>query len=376
MLFHNQAEMSMHTLENIEFLSALQTFTVHCVSNQHSRKIKVYCEHLLTAVKNLPKLYIGHKIQVALALESAARRNETRLVLNEFMNIISHLIYLCRPNLDSEEEKKCKRWTGVDLISLLNECEIRFKKQSYSSTVWIEILNEKSIISNQIDDIKPIPFKTVQHDTDIEQLLKWIQQKKIEIPGRFNRTYGGIPLFWLTPSLSQVESKYGSIRLIFPFSCVYSPTQHHLFYLGKRKNAHETWHNVLITNRKRIAGYGNNFIRLSSMPPLPLDIAIDLTDGPLILSNVRIEFVSHIHQCIRILPEKLTASQSCYHTSHSSMNEFVRRLRHDGLLKLDQLQHLFNLEVFEKLKKIDSMMSNQDLFKEQYQKTIVGEFIT
>ena len=36
------------------------------------------------------------------------------------MNIISHLIYLSRPNLDLQEDKKCQKWTGIDLISLLN----------------------------------------------------------------------------------------------------------------------------------------------------------------------------------------------------------------------------------------------------------------
>ncbi|CAF0885653.1 unnamed protein product [Rotaria sordida] len=95
--------MSINTLEEITFLSAPQKFTVHCVSNQCSSKIKLYCVDLLIAVENLPKSYIGHKIQLALALESASLRNETRLILNDYMNIISHLIYLSRPNLDLEE---------------------------------------------------------------------------------------------------------------------------------------------------------------------------------------------------------------------------------------------------------------------------------
>jgi hypothetical protein len=68
--------MSISSFEEIEFLSSLQSFTVHCVANQSSSKIKSYCNRLLSAVKNLPKIYIGHKIQIALALESASQRNE------------------------------------------------------------------------------------------------------------------------------------------------------------------------------------------------------------------------------------------------------------------------------------------------------------
>ncbi|CAF2943475.1 unnamed protein product [Rotaria sp. Silwood2] len=236
--------MSTNTLEEIEFLLALQKFTVHCVSNQCSSKIKSYCIDLLIAVTHLPKVYIGHKIQLALALETVSLRNETRLILNDYMNIISHLIYLARSNLNSEEEKKCAKWTGIDLVSLLNQCENRFKKQSYSSTVWIEILNETSM-----------------------------------------------------------------------FSIVYSSTQHHLFDLCKRKHGSDRWHNILIITREQIAGYGTDFIKLSSIPSMPLDIAIDLTDGPLILSDVLITFVNHTDRCIPILPEKLTPQHSCYNTS-------------------------------------------------------------
>ncbi|CAF4575152.1 unnamed protein product [Rotaria sp. Silwood2] len=307
--------MSTNTLEEIEFLLALQKFTVHCVSNQCSSKIKSYCIDLLIAVTHLPKVYIGHKIQLALALETASLRNETRLILNDYMNIISHLIYLVRSNLNSEEEKKCAKWTGIDLVSLLNQCENRFKKQSYSSTVWIEILNETSMVSYNMNNFENISFDFVQHDTDIEQLFQWIDENKIKIPGRFNRTYGGIPLFWCTSSSSQLHSKYGSIRLIFQFSIVYSSTQRHLFDLRKRKHGSDRWHNILITTREQIAGYGTDFIKLSSIPSMPLDIAIDLTDGPLILSDVRITFFNHTDRCIPILPEKLTPQHSCYNTS-------------------------------------------------------------
>ncbi|CAF1059526.1 unnamed protein product [Rotaria sordida] len=349
--------MSINTLEEITFLSALQKFTVHCVSNQCSSKIKLYCVDLLIAVENLPKIYIGHKIQLALALESASLRNETRLVLNDYMNIISHLIYLSRPNLDLEEEKKREKWTGIDLISLLNQCENRFKNQSYSSTIWIEILNKTSMVSYNVNYFKNISFDFVQHDTDIEQLFQWIDQNKIKISGRFNRTYGRIPLFWCTPSSSKLHSKYGSIRLIFPFSLVYSSTQHHLFNLGQRKNGFDIWQNILITTRKQIAGYGNDFFELSSIPSIPLDIAIDLTDGPLILSDVRITFVNHIHRCIPILPDKLTPQHSCYNTSHSAMENFLRHLRKNEQSTLDQLKHLFDLQIFEKLKQINNILS-------------------
>ncbi|CAF0883873.1 unnamed protein product [Rotaria sp. Silwood1] len=353
--------MSMNTLEEIKFLSALQKFTVHCVSNQCSPKIKSYCVDLLIAVKNLPKVYIGHKIQLALALETASLRNETRFILNDYMNIISHLIYLSRPNLILEEEKKCEKWTGIDLISLLNECENRFKKQSYSSTLWIEILNKTSMVSYDLNYFKNISFDFVQHDTDIEQLFQWINQNKIKISGRFNRTYGGVPLFWCTPSSSQLQSKYGSIRLIFPFSIVYSSTQHHFFDLGQRKHGSDRWHNILITTRKQIAGYGTDFIELSSIPSMPLDIAIDLTDGPLILSDVRITFVNHIDRCIPILPEKLTPQHSCYNTSHSAMENFLRHHRKSGHSTLDQLKHLFDSEIFDKLKQINNILFNEEI---------------
>ncbi|CAF1045220.1 unnamed protein product [Rotaria sordida] len=98
--------------------------------------------------------------------------------------------------------------------------------------------------------------------------------------------------------------------------------------------------NILITTTKQIAGYENDFFELSS---IPLDIAIDLTDGPLILSDVRITFVNHIHRCISILPDKLTPQHSCYNTSHSTMGNFLRHLRKNEQSTLDQLKNLFDL---------------------------------
>ena len=360
MLVVKVTSMSSNAFEEIEFLSALQLFTVHCAANQCSAKIKTYCDRLLSAVKNLPKLYIGHKVQIALALESASLRNETRFTLNKYMNTISHLIYLSRPNLNLQEETKCLTWTGIDLISILQQCENRFKKQSYSSTLWIEILNKTNIVTNNIKYFNEISFDFVQHDTDIEQLFQWINQNKLEIPGRYNRTYGGVPLFWCTPLSTQSQSKYGSVRLIFPFSLVYSSYQHHLFYIGQRKNGSDTWHNILITTRNQIAGYGSDFFELSSIPSFSLDIAIDLTDGPLILSDVRIIFVNHTQRCIPMLSNKLTPQHSCYHTSDSAMNHFVRNLRGNGQTSLHQMKHLFDLQIFERLQQIDNI-----LFKEE-----------
>jgi hypothetical protein len=349
--------MSVNTFEEIEFLSALQSFTIHCVANKSPSKIQYYCDRLLSAVKNLPKLYIGHKVQIALSLESASQRNESILILNKYMNIISHLIYLSPPNLILQEEEKCKEWTQIDLTTLLNQCEHRFKKQSYSSTLWIEVLNETSLVRTNINYFQNNSFHFVQHDTDIHQLFQWINQNRIEITGRFNRTYGGVPLFWCTPLSSQAESKYGSIRLIFPFSLVYSSIQHHLFDLGTRKNNSDIWHNILITSRKQIAGYGTDFAEVSSVPSSPVDIAIDLTDGPLILSDVRIEFVNHTHRCIPILPQRLTPQHACYNTSHSAMFNFIRHLRKDGQFTLNQLQHFFDLQIFEKLEQINNTLS-------------------
>ncbi|CAF0834241.1 unnamed protein product [Rotaria sordida] len=140
------------------------------------------------------------------------------------------------------------------------------------------------------------------------------------------------PYFGVQHLLENQHSKYGSIRLIFPFSLIYSSTQHHLFNLGQRKNGSDIWQNILITTRKQIAGYENDFFELSS---IPLDIAIDLTDGPLILSNVRITFVNHIHRCISILPDKLTPQHSYYNTSHSAMENFLRHLRKSEQSTLD-----------------------------------------
>ncbi|CAF4288747.1 unnamed protein product, partial [Rotaria sordida] len=104
------------------------------------------------------------------------------------------------------------------------------------------------------------------------------------------------PYFGVQHLLENQYSKYGSIRLIFPFSLIYSSTQHQLFNLGQRKNGSDIWQNILITTRKQIAGYGNDFFELSSIPSILLDIAIDLADGPLILSDVCITFVNHIHR--------------------------------------------------------------------------------
>ncbi len=316
------------------------------------------CESIL--IKNT--IYIGHKIQIALALESASQRNEKRLILNQSMNIISHLILLSRPNFNLKEEEICQQWAGIDLIGLINQCENRFKEQSYSTTLWCEILNETSLVSSHIHYFENDSFDFVQHDTDIEQLFQWINENRIEIPGRFNRTYGGIPLFWCTPSCSsQLESKYGSIRLTFPFSLVYSSTQHHLFDLGTRKNGSEIWNNILITRRKQIAGYGTDFIELPSILSSPVDIAIDLTDGPLVLSNVRITFVNHIDRCIPLLPEKLTSKHSCYHTSDSAMYHFVRHLRQNGQFTLNQFKHLFDFQIFEKLEQINNILSGEEI---------------
>lgn len=357
--------MSLNTFEEIEFLSSLQLFTIHCVSSQSSLKIQSYCSRLLTAVKNLPKIFLGHKIQIALSLDSASQRNETRLILNDSMNIISHLIYLCQPNLNLKEDKICQQWTGIDLISLLDLSEKRFKQQSYLTTLWCQISNNTSLVSMDRKYFYDYSFEFVQHDTDIQLLFQWINQNKIEISGRFNRTYEGIPLFWCTPfsstSTSDLESKYGSIRLIFPFSLVYSSIQHQIFNLGTRKNGSDIWHNVLITKRKQIAGYGTNFIELPSIPFSPVDIAIDLTDAPLILSNVRITFVNHTHRCIPLLPNKLKPEHSCYHTSNSAMYHFIHQLRKSQQFTLDQLKHLFDEEIFEKLKQINDRLSDEEI---------------
>ncbi len=126
----------------------------------------------MSAVKNLPKVYIDYKIQIALSLESASQRNETRLRLNEYMNIISHLIYLVRPNFNLEEEKIRQQWTGIDLVELLNLCEKRFKQQSYSTTLWCEILNKTSLVSIDINYFHNYSFNFVQHDTDIQLLFQ------------------------------------------------------------------------------------------------------------------------------------------------------------------------------------------------------------
>lgn len=351
-------KMSLNTIEEIEFLSSLQLFTIHCVANQSLSKIESYCSRLLLAVKNLPKIFIGHKIQLALSLESASHRNETRLILNKYMNIISHLIYLCQPNFILKEDKTCQQWTGIDLVLLLESCEKRFKQQSYLTTLWCQISNETSLVSMDMNYFYDYSFEFVQHDTDIQLLFQWIRQNKIEIPGRFNRTYEGIPLFWCTPfssfsSNSDLESKYGPIRLIFRFSYVYSIMTHQIFNLGTRKNGSDIWHNVLITKRKQVAGYGIDFPELSSISFSPVDIAIDLIDGPLILSDVRITFVNHTKRCIPLLPQKLTSEHSCYHTLNSAMHHFIHHLRENQQFTLDQLKHFFDEETFNKLKQIN-----------------------
>ncbi len=76
------------------------------------------------------------------------------------------------------------------------------KEQCYSSTVWCQILNKTSLVNFDRNYFENNSFNFVQHDTDIQQLFQWINQNRIEIPGRFNRMYGGIPLFWCTPSCS------------------------------------------------------------------------------------------------------------------------------------------------------------------------------
>jgi hypothetical protein len=131
--------------------------------------------------------------------------------------------------------------------------------------------------------------------------------------------------------------------------------------LGTRRNGFDIWHNILITKRKQIAGYGIDFVKLPSISLSPVDIAIDLTDDPLILSDVRITFVNHIHRCIPLLPDKLTPQHSCYHTSNSAMYKFLRDLRKNGQSTLDQLKHLFDLQVFEKLKQIDNILSVEEI---------------
>jgi hypothetical protein len=131
--------------------------------------------------------------------------------------------------------------------------------------------------------------------------------------------------------------------------------------LGTRKNNSDIWNNVLITTRKQIAGYGIDFNELSLIPSSPVDIAIDLTDGPLILSDVRITFINHTNRCIPILPDKLTSQHSCYNTSHSAMFNFIRYLRQNGQFTLDQLQHLFDLQVFKKLEQINNSLSLEEI---------------
>ena len=182
-----QFSMSVEKKEEIEFLVCLQ---------RSLSKIQHHCDRLLSAVQNLSKIYLGHKIQIALALESAADRNERRLTLNHSMKTISHLIFLARPDFCSNEEEISKQWTGIDLNQLLNSCENRFKRQSSSSILWCEILNRKSLVSIDANYFQNCSFDFVQHDTDIEQLLQWINGNRIEIPGRLNRTYAGMPLFF------------------------------------------------------------------------------------------------------------------------------------------------------------------------------------
>lgn len=356
--------MSFEKNEEIEFLVSLQRFTIHCVANQSPLKVQYHCRRLLSAVQNLPKIYLGHKIQIALALESASQRNETRLILNQSMKIISHLIFLARPDLNSNEENIAKQWTEIDLNQLLRRSENRFKKQSSSSILWCEILNERSLVSIDTNYFQKCSFDFVQHDTDIEQFFQWIHEDHIEIPGKFNRSYGGVPLFWCTPAdFTGLESKYGSIRLIFPFDSVYSSTQHHLFDLGTRKNGIDIWKNILITKRRQIAGYGTNFPEVASISLSPVDIAIDLTDEPLIPTNIRIKFVNHTQRCIDLLPSALTPQHSCYHTANSARIQFLHHLRRNQQQTLDQFKDLFDPEIFEELTQIDELLSKEEKIK-------------
>ena len=353
--------MSFEKNEEIEYLVSLQRFTIHCVANQSSLKIQHHCHRLLSAVQNLPKIYLGHKIQLALALESASQRNETRLTLNPSMNIISHLIFLARPDFGSNEEDTSRQWTAIDLNQLLSLCEDRFRRQSSSSILWCEILNERSLVSIDMNYFQHCSFDFVQHDTDIEQFFQWIHGNQIEIPGRFNRTYGGIPLFWCTPAdFTGLESKYGSIRLIFPFSSIYSPAKHHLFDLGTRKNGSDIWKNILITRREQIVGYGIDFPEVPSISLSPVDIAVDLTDGPLIPTNVRIKFVNHTERCIDLLPSVLTPQHACFHTSNSALIQFLRQ---NERRPLEHWRHLFDEPIFKELIRVNEILSKEEKIK-------------
>lgn len=352
--------MSLNSSDEFEFLLSLQSFTIHCVSNQSSSKIESYSSRLLSAVKNLSKFYIGHKIQLALALESASLRNQTKSKLNNQMNIISHLISLCRPDIDLNEQFICKQWTNIDLNQLIDSIEQRFQQQTSSTTIWLKLTNEQTLVSiDQSNYFDKISFEFVQHDTDIEQIFKWINQNQIHIHGKVNRTYTGLPLFWITPLQSSAnQSKYGSIRLIFPFSLVYSNKKHHIFDLRTRRNGNHLWNNILISKRKQIAAYGFDFPEISADFLSPVDIAIDLTDGPLIVSNVQIVFVSHTQQCVPLSLTKLTSEHACYHTSQSAMNSFIKYLNTNTHLKLDQLKHLFDQDTFLKLSLINQLNTN------------------
>ena len=341
----------MSSKEEIEFLLSLQLFTIHCVSKQSSSKIESYCQRLVSSVENLDPIYIGHKIQLALSLESASLRNQSNSKLNNQMKLISHLIALCRPKIGSNEEVLCQQWANIDLNRTIDSIEQRFQEQSHSTTLWLQLTNEQSLISIHSNSFNRISFEYVQHDTDIEQLFQWIHQNQIEINGRLNRSYTGVPLFWITPfQSSSNQSKYGSIRLVFPYSTVYSnDNDHHLFDLGTRKNPPHIWNNILITKRKQVAAYGFPIHEISPCFLSPVDIAIDLTDGPLLIRNVEIVFVNHTDECIRLLPSKLTREHSCYHTSQSAMKSFLQYLNNQTQLQLGQLEHLFNQHTFQQL---------------------------
>lgn len=81
----------------------------------------------------------------------------------------------------------------------------------------------------------------------------------------------------------------------------------------------------------------------------------------MILSDLRITFVNHIDRCIPLLPDKLTPNHSCYHTVDSTMNTFLDHLRKKEQVTLDQLKHFFDLNLFEKLKQIVNILSDEDM---------------
>ena len=143
--------------------------------------------------------------------------------------------------------------------------------------------------------------------------------------------------------------------------CLYfSPTKHHLFDLGTRKNGSDIWKNILVTSRKQIAVYGNDFPEVKSISLSPVDIAIDLTDGPLIPVDVRITFVDHTQRCIDLLPDKLTSEHACSHASNSASIQFLRCFRRNQRATLDQWKHLFDLQIFKELTQMNEILSKEE----------------